>query len=348
MSRRTITILMAVFFLAAGAWILLKQPEIRATSGPAKTGLIALKTTDPLPAPPPQIPKQPSPDATANKEAALGGDSDEIPADQAPPTPVISNPRAITPADAGDFIAPRMSPDGLAVLYTGPKYKGLYVALADGSDMRQISDKPGIGYKARWSADSTAIIVEIDGRTKALDLYGFEVAPEQFDKAGSRTVFTKNDDVYYNPHTDKSEEKEGKADTGEDTGEDKDAQRLTGGEDTYFNPVLSPDESHVAYIGLASGIHIKNIKTEEVVYIGQGINVQWTPDGRGLIYNYTQDDGEQVIDGDIYFAAADGTSIQNLTNTPRIIELHPNLSADGSAVTYEVDGQVFIADISGL
>jgi hypothetical protein len=115
--------------------------------------------------------------------------------------------------------------------------------------------------------------------------------------------------------------------------------------DQYFQAMVSPDETKIAYIGLESGIIIKDLQNEEDVFIGQGTDICWLPDSSGIIYNYTQDDGEQIIDGDLFFADAGGSTIENITNTPDTIERHPNLSWDGSQLTYEADGRIYSVEV---
>lgn len=258
-------------------------------------------------------------DTTQGVSASSAGASDN---DKTPPFKV-KNSRAITPKN--NFMSPRWSPDGMDVIYTSAKFKGLYLVSADGTGVRQLSDEDGVGYKVKWSKDGTKLIIKKDGKEVALDLTG-----DESDAAGlvdPDSIYAESDKIYYkNPQTGETE-------------------TLTGDDDKYFNPVTSPDGSKVAYQGLSSGIHVKNVMTGEDVNIGQGGSFEWTPDGQGLVYNYTQDDGMKLISGDIYYASADGSEVYNITDTPDIIEEKPSISPDGKKVTYEVDGQIFVADL---
>jgi Tol biopolymer transport system component len=251
---------------------------------------------------------------------------DTLPSPPAKKSPFkLSEGKAIT--DKSDYIASTWSPDGLDVLLTKAKYSGLYLVSPDGSDMRKISDGQGIGYKAKWSEDGTKILYKEDGEYKAVDLSGEEVDFEENEFGLNSLVSSVDDNIFYsNPETGQEE-------------------RLTNGEDAFFDPQLSPEGDLVAYQGLSSGLHIKDLQTGEIIDLGQGNGVQWTPSGEGVIYSYTQDDGHEVIAGDLYYASADGSGIYNITDTPDIIELNPTISPDGKQVTYEVDGQVFTADL---
>ncbi len=235
----------------------------------------------------------------------------------------VVNPRAITPKD--DFISPRWSPDGLDVIYTKAKYNGLYIVSSDGKGIRQLSDEEGIGYNVQWSKDGSKLIVEKDGKKKALDLTGEESSAEGL--YDQDMISAKDDNIYLqNPQTGEYE-------------------MLTDSSDKFFDPKMSPDGDKVAYQGLSSGLYIKDLESGEVISLGNGAGYQWTPDGGGLIYNISQDDGMKLLSSDIFYASKDGSQIINITNTPDIIEHNPYISPDGKKITYEVDGQIFVADI---
>lgn len=235
--------------------------------------------------------------------------------------------RPLTPRD--DYMAPRWSRDGLDVLVTKGKYTGLYLVSRDGTDIRRISDEPGVGYHARWSPDGNYIVVENGENTRFYDRSGREVEAASEKAPSGPPVYAKEGVLYRRKGTVRSETDE----------------VVMADEDQYFEPVVSPDKTKIAYIGLESGIVIKDLQNEEDVIIGQGTDICWLPDSSGIIFNYTQDDGEQIIDGDIYFAYADGRTIENLTNTPDTIERHPDLSSDGSQLTYEMDGRIYSVEV---
>ena len=250
--------------------------------------------------------------------------------DTEPEAPLrVVNPRPITPKQ--NFISPRWSPDGLDVICSKDKYRGLYLVSSDGSEIRELSDEFGIGFDVKWSPDGTKLIVRKGDQTKVIDISGEmeDVSSEELDLPEDRFYAEKDNIFLKNP----------------DSGEN---QSLTDGEDAYFNPEMSPVGDKVAFEGLTSGVHIKDLKTGEMIDLGQGTNVMWTPDGEGVIYSFTQDDGMDIIAGDIYFAYADGSGVFNISNTPDVIELNPSISPDGSQVTYEVDGQVFVADLEEM
>lgn len=303
-----------------------QPPEILNPSEPR------IKTNNQTSLPKPDPEKKsitPVPEASQSQGNSPGDSSSRsTPTEADPESPYsVTNGRAITAQD--NFIAPRFSPDGLDVLCSKHNYKGLYLVSLDGSEIRQLSDEFGIGYNVRWSADGTKLIIKTKDQTKVIDLAGeeIELSEEELKLLEENNVYTKDNNIYLKD-----------PESGEEVS-------ITSGEDSFFSPLMSPDENNVAYQGLTTGIHIKDLETGEVIDLGQGSNFNWLPDGSGLIYNFTQDDGLNIIAGDIYFAYTDGSGIFNITNTPDIIEINPTISPDGTYLTYEVDGQVFIADL---
>jgi Tol biopolymer transport system component len=249
-------------------------------------------------------------------------------AEEVPPlTLLMEKKRQITPQE--DYMAPRWSTDGLDILASKGKYNGLYLISADGGDVRQISDEPGIGYHASWSPDGNYIVVEEEDRTRYFDRSGDEVDADLVGLEARPPVYAKDGIVYLQAGVSRSEADE----------------TVIADEDKYFEPVASPDGTKIAYIGLESGIIIKDLSSQEDIIIGEGTDICWTPDSSGIIFNYTQDDGKQIVDGDIFYASATGGEAQNLTDTPDLIERRPDLSGDGSKLTYEVEGQIFSVDV---
>jgi Tol biopolymer transport system component len=286
--------------------------------------VVSGKITQPAAATAGELGAHPPVESTTPRAMPAGGQEAEV-------VPAIAlqmeRKREITPRD--DYMAPRWSKDGLDILASKGKYKGLYLISADGSDVRQISDEPGVGYHASWSPDGNYIVVEEEDRTRYFDRSGDEVDPDLPGLESRPPVYAKDGIVYLQAGASRSESDE----------------TLIAEGDKYFEPVASPDGTKIAYIGLESGIIIKDLRTQEDVIVGEGTDLCWMPDSSGIIFNYTQDDGRQIVDGDIFYASVDGGDAQNLTDTPDRIERRPDLSDDGSQLTYEVDGQIFSVDV---
>lgn len=68
----------------------------------------------------------------------------------------VSEPRLFIKSSQS-LMAPVWSPDGSKIAVTGDNYIGIWVANADGSNLQQVSDALGAGYKMNW-ADAATIV----------------------------------------------------------------------------------------------------------------------------------------------------------------------------------------------
>ncbi len=114
-------------------------------------------------------------------------------------------------------------------------------------------------------------------------------------------------------------------------------------EDGYFNPQESPDGDKYAVSGLSGDLYVADPRSGSPASLGQGCNPSWAPDGRGLIFQRSTDDGHNLTASSIWYANADGTGLTQLT-TDGIAE-SPSWSPDGSSISYISGGQVYIAPV---
>jgi tricorn protease-like protein len=56
------------------------------------------------------------------------------------------------------FAYPKFSPQGDKILLSSPKYKGLWVYETENNDIKQLNNKTGAGYQARFSPDGSKIL----------------------------------------------------------------------------------------------------------------------------------------------------------------------------------------------
>lgn len=111
----------------------------------------------------------------------------------------------------------------------------------------------------------------------------------------------------------------------------------------YFNPVQSKDGDY-AVSGLSGNLYVTDPVTGKTTELGTGCNPTWSPDGQYLIFERTTDNGDEITSGDLWMASADGTFMQQLTNTTEI-ETQASWSPDGQWLVYVVDGVVTLAPV---
>lgn len=241
----------------------------------------------------------------------------------------IVNARPITTKDQGEFICPRWSPDGLKLLVSRPGYTGLYTVGSNGGEIVQLTASEGIGFGADWNETGEIEIRTSDGERQRLKADGTPADSVPIESDSPRAeIITKEDTIFYQPAP-------GEAPI-----------PISSGEDRYFGGAISPDGKFIAYMGLQTGIHIQPLDgSSPPVNVGAGDSPTWFPDSSGIVYQITQDDGHNLVAGDLYSVTVDGKTVSNLTQTNESIELHPSVSPDGTRIAFESDGMIYVGEL---
>lgn len=237
--------------------------------------------------------------------------------------------RALTSKGEGQFLSPRWSPDGLEVLFSSPGYNGLFTKGANGGELSKVTGKDGVGFWAKYNDKGQIETRTNSGETQSFQADGTPVDSATMMEDTSRVgTFTKDDTVYY------------RANPGEA------AKPVSQGDDRFYGGVVSPDGKYIAYNGLHTGLYVAPLDGSSApVNLGEGYSPSWLPDGSGVVYNISQDDGHRLIGSDLYMATRDGSTVSNLTQTPYDIETNPSVSPDGTKVVYEKDGVIYVGDL---
>lgn len=231
----------------------------------------------------------------------------------------VKDARPVT--DSGGYVRPLWSPVGLDIVFTRADGTGLYVTAPNKPDVRVLSSDPGVGRAPRWNIDGMSLHVrEPDGQYSNIMITGEKYpAPPIFEK-----VFERDGVIYFQPDIDQP------------------PRRVSGSQDRFRSPVLSPDETRVAYLGLQTGLYLSPVDGSEAVSVGRGFNPSWLPDSSGIVYDIPTGDANAIVDADLWYAAADGTERTNLTNTPGVMEVEPHVSMDGEWIAFSSGGTIYV------
>lgn len=232
--------------------------------------------------------------------------------------------RALTSkAVNGDLLNPQWSPDGLQILATRPGFDGLVVVDVRTGASRRIADVNGYG--ARWNAEGNIEARDADGNVLVYSPDGTLLSTGKAAAASPATV--ENDSIYI-------------------TTADGTRLPITTGEDRYFNPVVSPDGKSVVFEGLTSGLMMApSDGSAPPRPVGYGNNPVWLPDGSGVVFDMTADDGHVLTEGDIVMVDSRLEEINHLTKGDSLISQRPSVGPNGSAVAFEAEGELYVGEL---
>jgi hypothetical protein len=216
----------------------------------------------------------------------------------------------------GGYLAPRFAPDGAALLVTGPKLRGLYLAALSGGVAKLTSDEGAgvdarfiaggvISYTATRSGIQQSLVIERDGAISAA-------------AATQPVAFSRDDRMYA-------------------SGKNGQLVRVGSG-DRFYGAVIAPDGDRVAFLGLTTGIYVYTRSTGALIHVGRGTAPAWSPDSKRLAFERTEDDGHDFVASDLYVYDLASARISPVTATDRITERRPSFSPDGASIAYD-DGE---------
>lgn len=225
----------------------------------------------------------------------------------------------------GDYLAPRVSPDGRELLLTGPQLRGLYVVSLAGGAVRPLVDDAEAGVLARWTSDGSVtyrapragarrdLVVDRTGTVRTVAT------------AAAPLAFASDDRMYVSR-----------------------AGRLIeiGTGDRFYGAIVAPDGDHVVFSGLATGLYVYTRSTGALVRVGPGTAPAWSPDSKRLVFELTEDDGHDILASDLYLYDVASDRVSQLTTTERVIERRPSFSPTGTSIAYDDNaGGVYVAKV---
>ena len=242
------------------------------------------------------------------------------------------------------LMAPTWSPDGLRLAVTGDNYIGIWVADADGSNLKQVSEAPGAGYKMRW-ADAQEIISTpydiVEGKritrvekVNASTGKVSEVAPPL--RAFKRSTVENATNAYQIM-----------------LDEPQNATSKIAGFSEYagkwvINPALSPDGTKIAFQIVSKGLFVCNIDGSGLIELGKGSHASWLPNSRHLMMTRISDDGHRFTSSDIYCVDSTNGEAVNITPNSDVIPVTIAVSPDGCKVAFDndTDGAIYIINLN--
>ncbi|MEO0137957.1 MAG: T9SS type A sorting domain-containing protein [candidate division WOR-3 bacterium] len=113
---------------------------------------------------------------------------------------------------------------------------------------------------------------------------------------------------------------------------------ITDNEYGYCYPQWSPDSRFIAYSTLGGFIKVYDRIENRTYDIDEGKGFKWSPDSRYLIYYKTYTDGHKLTNSELFMSNYDGSTKNQLTNTPDICEMDPSF-VDSKRIIYHTFNQ---------
>ncbi|MGB3341245.1 MAG: T9SS type A sorting domain-containing protein [bacterium] len=104
----------------------------------------------------------------------------------------------------------------------------------------------------------------------------------------------------------------------------------------FCYPKWSSDSRYFVFSNLQGHIYVYDLSYEQVYYIGEGMNPDWSPDNQYLIYHRVAIDGMVMTGSDLYLSKYDGSEQFILTATPDIHEMDPAFCDNQNTVCYHI------------
>jgi dipeptidyl aminopeptidase/acylaminoacyl peptidase len=232
----------------------------------------------------------------------------------------------------GTYKMPRFSPDGRWLAAGGWKFTGVHVLDAAGVEPpRTLSGEDFLGWGARWDGPDV-VTRSRDGREIAFrDAAGKALREETgqvWDAArgpGPVHAWIADEAVHLRVGDRESVVSDGK--------------------DRYFRVVASPDGGALAFEGLETGLHVLDLQDRSDAALGVASHTVWMPDGSGVIYAVTRDDGSRLLGSELWFWGRRTGHRYPLTASPDLLELYPDVSPDGGRVAFESEGRVYVGTL---
>lgn len=254
-----------------------------------------------------------------------------------------SEPQPLIKADQS-LMAPAWSPDGSKIAVTGDNFIGIWVANADGTEFRQVSDAPGAGYQMRWTSNqeilSTPYSIENKKRMTRIERVDATTGKTQVVAPAThnfkRSAVVGAADVYQVMLDEPKEATSKIASLSEYAGK------------WVINPTLSPDGTKIAFQIVTKGLFVCNADGSGLKSLGKGSHAAWLPDSHNLMMTRIADDGHRFISSDIYCVNIDSGNDINITASSNTIPITIAVSPDGSKLAFDndTDGAIYIINLN--
>lgn len=289
------------------------------------------------------------------------------------------DPYVLISSEEHHFMNAHWSPDGQSIAFSADNHQGIWLADADGSNIRQLTADQGAGFGFSWSPCSHFIL----GRAATFRLWRrfnqvkiYDVETMEYDvlvkdtrvlrslplwtPGGSQVAMVLGDQLEL-----KSSERLRSVESGPDaeTGhivyfregklistdmETKTSREIASFDGrTVFNISVSPCGRKVAFQVGGRGLFVAALDGSEIKHLGYGERASWMPGGKYIVAGLVTDDGYTITGSDLYVVDTDTGVYYPLTEHTGLIAMNPSVSPCGKKVLFNNpgDGNIYVMAI---
>jgi Tol biopolymer transport system component len=269
-------------------------------------------------------------------------------------------------------MAAEWSPDGKTIAFSTDKYNGIWLADADGSNVRILTTDQGVGFGFSWSPDGMfilgrSVVTENRRRLQQIKIYNvrnssYEILVDKtrginslpvWSSTGKEVVFVKGGQpetatsnqlkrigrvvprpVLYT-HLDKIFLFD------EAT---KSSREITSFEGRIlFNFSSSPEGNKISFQVQGLGLYVMNTDGSELKKLYKGEKAAWLPGEKWIIVSVSEDDGYNITGAELYAVDIKTAEYFPLTENVPQTALKPTVSPDGKYVLFDNpdDGKIY-------
>lgn len=295
--------------------------------------------------------------------------------------PVAGEITKIIELDGTDVMNPKWSPDGRMIAFTTARQVGLWVADANGENIRQVTEDESVGHGYSWSHDSGHLLARHsrqDGprRSHAVKLYSVDTQEtreltEYRNHMPVLPTFSINQERVVLPFSDSIEEISSglqvqmrKSPAGDDLQKpvvvnDRESIKVASSPEdgyetlipfegkTFLNATASPDGERIAFEVMGGDLYVMNIDGSNIVSLGRANRPEWSPDSRYVAAMLAEDDGHNYLKSDIVAFTTDGSECLYFTTSSGLIAMSPSWSPDGTKIAFhaENDNGIYVLEL---
>lgn len=262
----------------------------------------------------------------------------------------VTSVEAITALEQGEFFYPVSNYDNSKILFSSENYKALWMMDLMNGNLKKLNDYDGAGYEASFTRDDKIIFRkdEFINNRRYISLYEYNtITQEQStieeklrgisefkDVNGKGVIYSRENKLVKRPINNKlnkilSENYPVLIIENSDLVIYRNDRRTVLnplGDGNYLWASVSPDGNKLLFTLAGKGSFVTTLSGDVIGELGYAHYPQWSNNSKWIVYMKDYDDGEQIIDSELYVSSVDGKTQANITNTKDVYEMYPKWS----------------------